>query len=281
MSGPARSRAAGREGSRQARARVSGAPGAAPRPALAVARRPHWAFLAGAVLTGALVAAAVIAGRVRRAELAASAPVRATGALPGAAGSGPPPADALVVLGASVYEHGPSGELRARLDHALALWRMGVAPVVMVSGGRTGELDEIDAMRAYLVAHGVPDDAVAAVRPSENTRTLLRTLAGRGDLRYVAVSSPYHALRIRAEARRLRLRVVVSAPPSTPETRDGPTYRARFATEVAAVVWYALPSSWSGRVRTGPGTMRHVAPRVLAGKSPPSALLYTRRRRPA
>ena len=161
------------------------------------------------------------------------------------------------------------------------LWRKGVAPLIMVSGGMDDGLDEVETMTAYLIAEGVPGDAVAPVRPGDNTRVTLRTLRQRRDRRYVAVSSPYHALRIRLEARRQGLRVVVSSPPSTPETRDAAMYRARFASELFALVWYALPPRLTARVDTGPKTLRHVAPRVLAGQMRPSALLARRRPRPS
>ena len=167
---------------------------------------------------------------------------------------------------------------RARLDHALALWRRGAAPLIVVSGGVDEGLDEVTAMTAYLVGRGVPAVAVVPARPGATTRQTLRTLRRLGDRRYVAVSSPYHALRIRAEARRQGLRVAVSAPPSTPETRDAAVYRVRFASELFALVWYALPPHWTSRVATGPGTLRHVLPHVLAGRARPSALLTTRRR---
>jgi vancomycin permeability regulator SanA len=186
-----------------------------------------------------------------------------------------------VVFGAAMHADGPSAELRARLDHALALWRMGVAPLIMVSGGVDAGRDEVKGMTAYLVGKGVPGDAVVPARPGATTRQSLRTLRGLRDQRYVAVSSPYHALRIRAEARRQGLRVTVSAPASTPETRDATMHRVRFASELFALVWYALPPRLTARVATGPGTLRHVAPRVLAGRAHPSALLTRRRPRPS
>ncbi len=44
------------------------------------------------------------------------------------------PADAIVVLGAAQYDGEPSPVLAARLDHAEALWREGVAPIVVTTG---------------------------------------------------------------------------------------------------------------------------------------------------
>jgi len=45
-------------------------------------------------------------------------------------------ADAIVVLGAAQYEGKPSPVLKARLDHAAELWARGLAPRMIVTGGR-------------------------------------------------------------------------------------------------------------------------------------------------
>ena len=44
-------------------------------------------------------------------------------------------ADAIVVFGAAEYSGRPSPVYRARLDHAFDLFRRGVAPVVITTGG--------------------------------------------------------------------------------------------------------------------------------------------------
>src|SRR6266700_2699978 len=45
------------------------------------------------------------------------------------------PADAIVIFGAAEYSGRPSPVLRARLDHAYELFQLGMAPVVITSGG--------------------------------------------------------------------------------------------------------------------------------------------------
>ena len=219
-----------------------------------------------AVLLACVAAAAsVLAGLTRRAERAAAAPVRSAADLRSTGAGNGASANAIVVLGATMYKHGPCSELRARLDHAAALWRLGVAPSILATGGVDGEIDEADGMAAYLVARGVPVSAVGTARPGATTRESLQTLRRRGGGPYVMVSSPYHALRIRTEARRQGVRVIVSAPVSTPETRRPGTHRVRFVSELFATAWYALPQGWTARVSTRPGTVRHVAPSVLTG----------------
>ncbi len=246
-------------------------------------RRAWWAGAAVSALAvvpfvAAMAGTSLLARRVRHAERAASVPFGERPGLPALDRPDRPAADALVVFGATVDADGPCAELRARLDHAAALWRAGAAPLVMVAGGVVGEIDEVTAMARYLVDEGVPRDAVAPVRPGHNTRVTLESLDHSGGRRYVAVSSPYHAYRIAVEARRQGLELAVSSPPSTPETRHPPTHRARFASELAALVLYALPPDWAAHVGTGPGTLRHRLPHVMAGQAPPSELVAVRRR---
>ena len=66
-----------------------------------------------------------------------------------------------VVFGAGLDQGVPSPYLAHRLDAALALYRAGKVQALLVTGdnGRT-EYDEPDAMRTYLVQHGVPADRV-------------------------------------------------------------------------------------------------------------------------
>ena len=222
---------------------------------------------AGAVTAG-LVAAGVgwLTVRVRRAE---------TRALASPVASRPPGARdraALVVFGGRVRPDGPCAELRARLDHARRLWLAGAAPLVAVSGGLDGDLDEVAAMADYLVRAGLPPDAVRPARPGGTTRETMRTLRRQADRDglgpFVAVSSAYHARRILDEARRLGLDVVVSAPTDAPENRLRHVRRVRLGTEVVATVWYALPDRWTRRTPAGVRRLRHTVPLALARLRP-------------
>jgi vancomycin permeability regulator SanA len=71
-------------------------------------------------------------------------------------------ADAIVVLGAAQYNGTPSPALQNRLDHALDLYQQGLAPVIVVTGGRqTGDrFTEATSGYNYLRDHGVPDGAI-------------------------------------------------------------------------------------------------------------------------
>ena len=74
------------------------------------------------------------------------------------------PADAIVVLGAAQYDGRPSPVFRARLDHAVALYHEGVAPFLVVTGGRQpgDRTTEAAVARRYAVANGVPTPVPSA-----------------------------------------------------------------------------------------------------------------------
>src|SRR5688500_5800340 len=87
------------------------------------------------------------------------------------------PVRAIVVLGAAQYVGRPSPVLRARLDHAIALWRRGLAPVMIVTGGTgTGDTtSEAAVSQRYVVQHGVPEHAVLL---ETEGRTTSESMAG-------------------------------------------------------------------------------------------------------
>ncbi|MGH8800423.1 MAG: peptidoglycan DD-metalloendopeptidase family protein [Casimicrobiaceae bacterium] len=114
-------------------------------------------------------------------------------------------ADAIVVFGAAVWPDGPSTTLKVRVAHAAELYAQGLAPAVFCTGGWSNGRSEAQAMRALLLAYGVPGDAVIPDDGGVTTREALRSVhrfgAGRWQ-RVIAVSSPYHMRRIANEARR-------------------------------------------------------------------------------
>lgn len=68
-----------------------------------------------------------------------------------------PRTDVAVVFGAGLWDGEPSPYLAHRLDAAAELYRAGRIEVVLVTGDNSREdYDEPDAMRAYLIRHGVP-----------------------------------------------------------------------------------------------------------------------------
>ena len=115
--------------------------------------------------------------------------------------SGPSSADAIVVLGAAQYDGRPSPVFQARLDHAAELYDSGVAPVVVVTGGRLpgDRFTEASAAAAYLLSRGVPESALRLESQGssswESLAAAARFLRTEGITDVVLVSSPYHALR--------------------------------------------------------------------------------------
>lgn len=111
-------------------------------------------------------------------------------------------ADAIVVMGAAQYDGRPSPLFAARLDHAIALYHEGLAPRLIVTGGkREGDrTTEAASARQYAVRHDVPEDAILAEDTSRTTLQSIRGVAGLmegGGLRTaVFVSDPTHMLRV-------------------------------------------------------------------------------------
>jgi vancomycin permeability regulator SanA len=111
------------------------------------------------------------------------------------------PADAIGVFGAAEYDGRPSPVYRARLDHALALYHHGIAPLIITLGGNGGDQYNEGAVGLeYLVGMGVPESAIIAETESRNTEESARRIAviarANGLLRLVIVSDGTHLFRI-------------------------------------------------------------------------------------
>jgi len=220
---------------------------------LASAPRTVAAFVGGALLTAAAIIG-LTAARVHTADRRQRD------------GSAPrPDADFLLVLGAQALPEGPSNELRARLDHAVARWHAGAAPVLGVTGGMDGDLDETQVMADYVVSRGVPRQAVRRIVPGENTRASMRSMAKAApDETVLAVSSPYHAHRLVVEGRRRGLNVIADCPASTPESDNTDIRRARLFSETFGSVLYASPESVVSAARRVSVPIRRDLPRWFA-----------------
>jgi uncharacterized SAM-binding protein YcdF (DUF218 family) len=91
------------------------------------------------------------------------------------------PADAIVVLGAAQYDGRPSPLFKARLDHAVELYKAGIAPRLILTGGKaTGDrTTEAASASAYAIDHGVPAGAILL---DEHSRTTLESIRAVGAL---------------------------------------------------------------------------------------------------
>jgi uncharacterized SAM-binding protein YcdF (DUF218 family) len=135
-------------------------------------------------------------------------------------------ADAIIVLGAAQYQGKPSPVLRARLDHAIALYRDSLAPTLILTGGvGVGDTtSEAEVGRRYAIKAGIPHGRILVERAGISTEQSMRTVAmlmKRRDMgSAVVVSDPFHMLRLRIIAGRLGIRSY-SSPTRTSPIREG------------------------------------------------------------
>jgi uncharacterized SAM-binding protein YcdF (DUF218 family) len=111
------------------------------------------------------------------------------------------PSDAIGVFGAAEYDGRPSPVYRARLDHALALYHRGIAPLIITLGGAGGdEYTEGAVGEQYLKGMGVPEEAIIAETESRNTEESALRIGviarANGLRRLVIVSDGTHLFRI-------------------------------------------------------------------------------------
>ena len=126
------------------------------------------------------------------------------------------PADAIVVFGAAEYSGRPSPVLRARLDRAYELFELGLAPVVITTGGSGADpsFSEGGVGRDYLVHRGIPErDLIAETQGSDTAQSAQRVgviLRANGFHTCLAVSDEYHVFRIKVLLEHEGMRVYVA-----------------------------------------------------------------------
>ena len=116
-------------------------------------------------------------------------------------------ADAVIILGAAVYNGQPSGTLARRLDKGLEVYRSGAAPKIIVSGDNgTQHYNEVEAMRIYLMERGVPAEDIFMDHAGFNTYdSMVRAKEVFLVERAVVVTQYQHLLRALYIARRVGL----------------------------------------------------------------------------
>jgi len=138
-----------------------------------------------------------------------------------------PASDAIVVLGSAQYNGVPSSIFEARLEHAIALYEDGVAPVVVTVGGKKAgdQFTEAEAGRDYLTNAGIPADALLAVPEGVDTLESMRVVGDafreRGWTTAVLVTDPWHAMRAERMAKDSGIESESSP------TRQGPAVQTR------------------------------------------------------
>src|SRR2546429_1414500 len=136
-------------------------------------------------------------------------------------GEGLKSADVIVVFGAAEYAGRPSPVFRARLDHAYELFQLGMAPVVITSGGAAADpkFSEGGVGHDYLKRRGIPDSSlIAETQGSDTAESAKRVgviLRANHMSSCIAVSDEYHVFRIRRLLEDERVRVYVAPRPES------------------------------------------------------------------
>jgi uncharacterized SAM-binding protein YcdF (DUF218 family) len=156
-------------------------------------------------------------------------------------------ADVIVVLGAAQYDGRPSPVLRARLDHAIALYHQGLAPLLITTGG-VGAGDTVSEAvvgRRYAISAGVPPEAVlterAGMRTVASMEGVARLMRGRQLRSAVLVSDPFHSFRLRLISAQLGIRARTSPTRTSPISRDRATELRHAIRESGIIVFMILP----------------------------------------
>ena len=126
-------------------------------------------------------------------------------------------ADVAIILGAAVRGDRPSAAFARRIEHGVALYEAGLAPILIFTGGvgAGSRLAESEVARDYARSLGVPLDAMRCETRSTSTWTnLVEALAVMGTLRAqtaLLVSDALHLQRATAMAAALDLDASPSA----------------------------------------------------------------------
>ena len=148
------------------------------------------------------------------------------------------PAEAIVIFGAKVLPDGDATiALRERTRHAFNLWKRGLAPLIVCTGG-IGDNPPAESVveERLLLGWGVPAQVILTEHNSHNTRENVRfgaaALRGRlgnaGQLRIIAVSDAYHLWRAQRDCAILGLVAYTS-----PTTSDEPHANLRYQFSMA------------------------------------------------
>ena len=135
-------------------------------------------------------------------------------------------ADAIVVLGAAQYNGTASPALQNRLDHALELYQEGMAPIIVVTGGRQegDRFTEATVGYNFFRDNGVPDEAirkeVQGHTTYESVAATARFLRSEDIDDVILVSGPATAKRLSGISGDLGLDAAISPSDGTPSLQS-------------------------------------------------------------
>jgi uncharacterized SAM-binding protein YcdF (DUF218 family) len=154
------------------------------------------------------------------------------------------PAGAIVVLGAAQFNGTPGGVFEARLRHAVQLYKDGIAPYLVVTGGKlpADRTTEAATARAWAIDHGVPEEDIlgedqgrTTLESIEAVRAILR---GHGITSAVFVSDETHMLRVLRMASDQGIVAWGSPTRTSPTDRDETRRRKAMLHELAGLAAY-------------------------------------------
>ncbi|MGP4027791.1 YdcF family protein [Actinomadura sp. 3N407] len=158
-----------------------------------------------------------------------------------------PRSDAIIVLGAAQYNGVPSPTLKWRLQHALNLYRDGVAPAIVTVGGKApgDNYTEAGAGRTWLIQKGgVPAGKVFAVPVGRDTLESMRAVGKEFDRHHwssaVIVTDPWHGLRSKKMAGDNGIEAAASPTRSGPSVQTRETQLHYIIRETGAYLSYVL-----------------------------------------
>lgn len=106
--------------------------------------------------------------------------------------------DCIIVLGCQVKDDGtPSHMLQDRLERGIALYKLGAAPKIIMSGDHgQDEYDEVNTMKQYAIDAGVPSSDIFMDHAGFSTyETVVRAKQIFGAERIIIVTQEYHLYR--------------------------------------------------------------------------------------
>jgi uncharacterized SAM-binding protein YcdF (DUF218 family) len=180
------------------------------------------------------------------------------------------PVDAIVVLGAAQYNGRPSGALAARLDHAIELYKEGLAPYLITTGGKLPGDNYTEAQTGfnYATKRGVPASAILMEDTGGSTLESIRNVRAIFDAHGLQtalfVSDRSHMLRVLMMARDQGIVAWSSPTETSPDDIDGSLIYKSMIHEMGGIGLYVFvsedPGPAGGPATTPVGTPAASAP---------------------
>jgi len=155
-------------------------------------------------------------------------------------------ADAIAVLSAAQYSGKPSPIYKARLDHAMELFKLEMAPTIITTGGvsTSGEISEGEVGKKYLISNGIPANKiisdVESLTTEENIREIASIAQDNNLKKIIVVSDPFHLYRAILIAKSFNLDLIPSPTRKSPVTKNSLLEYKYMARETAGVMLQQL-----------------------------------------